>query len=62
VITGASSGLNKATARLLSSQGASIVPGAWCVDRLTLLAAELFARAVAFAMSQPDDMDVNEIP
>ncbi len=41
VITGASSGLGEAAARLLS--------------------ADSFARAVAFAISQPEDVDVNEI-
>jgi NADP-dependent 3-hydroxy acid dehydrogenase YdfG len=41
VITGASSGLGEATARLLSAQGASIVLGARRVDRLQALADEL---------------------
>jgi NADP-dependent 3-hydroxy acid dehydrogenase YdfG len=41
VITGASSGLGEATARLLSAQGASIVLGARRVDRLQSLADEL---------------------
>ena len=38
VITGASSGLGEATARLLSAQGASIVMGARRMDRLQALA------------------------
>ncbi len=38
VITGASSGLGEATARLLSAQGASVVLGARRVDRLRSLA------------------------
>ena len=41
VITGASSGLGEATARLLSAQGASVVLGARRVDRLRSLADEL---------------------
>jgi NADP-dependent 3-hydroxy acid dehydrogenase YdfG len=43
VITGASSGLGEATARLLSTQGASVVLGARRVDRLQSLADELTA-------------------
>jgi len=41
VITGASSGLGQATARLLSAQGASVGLGARRVDRLKPLAEEL---------------------
>lgn len=41
VITGASSGLGEATARLLSAQGATVVLGARRVDRLQSLADEL---------------------
>ena len=44
VITGASSGLGEATARLLSSQGAIIVLGARRIDRLRSLADELTGR------------------
>src|SRR2546425_7065213 len=44
VITGASSGLGEATARLLSAQGASVVLGARRVDRLQSLANELTGR------------------
>jgi NADP-dependent 3-hydroxy acid dehydrogenase YdfG len=52
VITGASSGLEEATARLLSAQGASVVLGARRTDRLQSLAKELTAnggKAVAVA-------------
>jgi NADP-dependent 3-hydroxy acid dehydrogenase YdfG len=41
VITGASSGLGEATARLLSAQGASVVLGARRADRIRALADEL---------------------
>jgi NADP-dependent 3-hydroxy acid dehydrogenase YdfG len=41
VITGASSGLGEATARLLSVQGASVVLGARRIDRIQSLADEL---------------------
>jgi NADP-dependent 3-hydroxy acid dehydrogenase YdfG len=44
VITGASSGLGEATARLLSAQGASVALGARRVDRLKSLADELTKR------------------
>jgi NADP-dependent 3-hydroxy acid dehydrogenase YdfG len=44
VITGASSGLGEATARLLSAQGAVLVLGARRVDRLRSLADELTGR------------------
>jgi len=43
VITGASSGLGEATARLLSAEGASVVLGARRVDRIQSLADELTA-------------------
>jgi NADP-dependent 3-hydroxy acid dehydrogenase YdfG len=44
VITGASSGLGEATARLLSAQGAPVVLGARRADRLQSLASELTGR------------------
>jgi len=52
VITGASSGLGEASARLLSAQGASVVLGARRVDRLQSLAGELTGnggKAIAMA-------------
>jgi NADP-dependent 3-hydroxy acid dehydrogenase YdfG len=44
VVTGASSGLGEATARLLSAQGATVVLGARRADRLQSLAKELEVR------------------
>ncbi len=52
VITGASSGLGEATARLLSAHGASVVLGARRTDRIQSLARELTATGgKAFAMT-----------
>jgi NADP-dependent 3-hydroxy acid dehydrogenase YdfG len=61
VITGASSGLGEATARLLSAQGASVVLGARRVDRLQSLADELTASgrkalAIATDVTQRDQV------
>jgi NADP-dependent 3-hydroxy acid dehydrogenase YdfG len=44
VVTGASSGLGEATARLLSAEGATVVLGARRADRLRMLAKELETR------------------
>ena len=44
VLTGASSGLGEATARLLSAQGATVVLGARRADRLQALAKDIEAR------------------
>jgi NADP-dependent 3-hydroxy acid dehydrogenase YdfG len=44
VVTGASSGLGEATARLLSAQGATVVLGARRADRLQALAKDLESR------------------
>src|SRR5438132_297311 len=64
VITGASSGLGKATARLLSAQGASVVLGARRVDRLQSLADELTGRggkALAVATDVTDRDQVKRL-
>ena len=54
-ITGASSGLGEATARLLSVQGASVVLGARRIDRLRALADELSRRG-GKALAVPTDV------
>lgn len=56
-ITGASSGLGEATARLLSAEGATVVLGARRMDRLQSLADELNARG-GKALAIPTDVTV----
>lgn len=61
VITGASSGLGEATARLLSAKGASVVLGARRSDRIEALADELKAKggqalAITTDVTQPDQV------
>jgi NADP-dependent 3-hydroxy acid dehydrogenase YdfG len=61
VITGASSGLGEAAARLLSAEGASVVLGARRLDRIQSLAAALTAKggralAVATDVTQADEV------
>lgn len=51
VITGASSGLGEATARLLSAEGATVVLGARRADRIQSLAAELNEGGKALAVA-----------
>ncbi|AEK60168.1 SDR family oxidoreductase [Collimonas fungivorans] len=64
VITGASSGLGEAAARLLNAQGAHIVLGARRVDRLQQLANELDSperRAIAVAADVTDREQVKRL-
>jgi len=61
VITGASSGLGEATARLLSEQGATVALGARRLDRLQSLAGELShnggkAMAIVTDVTHPDQV------
>ena len=64
VITGASSGLGEAAARLLSDQGAIVVLGARRIDRLQSLAAELTGKggkALAVATDVSDYSQVKRL-
>jgi len=57
VITGASSGLGEAAARLLSAQGAAVVLGARRVERLQALADELAAKGGRALVMETDVTD-----
>ncbi len=64
VITGASSGLGEATARLVAAEGASVVLGARRAERLTALADELArngAKALALATDVTDREQVKRL-
>ncbi len=61
VITGASSGLGEATARLLSAQGASVVLGARRVERLRSLADELTGRGGKALAVTTDVIDRDQV-
>jgi NADP-dependent 3-hydroxy acid dehydrogenase YdfG len=61
VITGASSGLGEATARMLASQGASVVLGARRTDRIQALAVDLVANGGKALAVQTDVTDVEQV-
>jgi len=61
VITGASSGLGEAAARLLSEQGATVVLGARRIDRLNTLAAELTGKGGKVLALATDVVNRNEV-
>ena len=61
VITGASSGLGEATARLLSAEGASVALGARRIDRLQSLAKELSGKGGKALATATDVADCDEV-
>ena len=61
VITGASSGLGEATARLLSGQGATVALGARRAERIEALAAELTAKGGKALAVTTDVTDVAQV-
>lgn len=61
VITGASSGLGEATARLLSSQGAIVALGARRVERIQALADELTGNGAQAIAVETDVTRVNDV-
>jgi NADP-dependent 3-hydroxy acid dehydrogenase YdfG len=61
VITGASSGLGEATARLLAAEGATLVLGARRADRLKALADELTARGGKAIIRATDVTDREQV-
>ncbi|HEY2065796.1 MAG TPA: SDR family oxidoreductase [Gemmatimonadaceae bacterium] len=61
VITGASSGLGEATARLLAEQGASVVLGARRVERLQSLANELTSKGAKALAIETDVTNRDEV-
>jgi NADP-dependent 3-hydroxy acid dehydrogenase YdfG len=61
VITGASSGLGEATARLLSAQGAAVVLGARRTERIQALADELTGKGGKALAIQTDVTDVAQV-
>jgi len=61
VVTGASSGLGEATARLLSAQGATIVLGARRMDRLLSLTAELSSKGGKALAVATDVVDRDQV-
>jgi NADP-dependent 3-hydroxy acid dehydrogenase YdfG len=61
VITGASSGLGEATARMLSAQGATVVLGARRLERIQSLADELSSNGGKALAIQTDVTDVDQV-
>lgn len=56
VVTGASSGIGRATARKLAAEGFEVICAARRTDRIAELAAEIDGRAVTCDVTKPDDV------
>jgi len=61
VITGASSGIGEATAKLLASQGAHVVMGARRVERLEALASTIEAEGGSVLFQQLDVTNIEQM-
>ena len=61
VITGASSGLGEATARLLGAEGATVVLGARRTERIQALADQLARNGAQALAMQTDVTDVGQV-
>jgi NADP-dependent 3-hydroxy acid dehydrogenase YdfG len=70
LMTGGSTGIGAAVARRLAASGAKVAVAARRKDKLDEVvaaivaeggAAKAYARAIAYAIGQPDDVDINEI-
>lgn len=61
VITGASSGIGEATAKLLASKGATVALAARRIDRLQRVAAEILSKGGRVSIHQVDVTDQEQV-